>query len=252
MSSIHIELSPHLILRKNIEPFFFTSFTFTKNHHHFHCPTMTAKECGHHDDDDDDRKKLYRHLFAALIGFIILVLFLILLIWLILRPTKPHFILQDATVYAFNLSGAANSLTTNLQVTLSSRNPNGRIGIYYDKVDVYAAYHNQQITLPTLLPATYQGHEDVAVWSPFLYGNSVPVAPYIGVSLNQDQIAGTVLVNIRVDGRIRWKVGTFISGKYRLYVNCPAYINFGGRGNGVAVGPAAIKYQLILDCHVDV
>lgn len=70
--------------------------------------------------------------------------------------------------------------------------------------------------------------------------------------MNQDEIAGTVMVNVRVDGRIRWKVGTFISGRYHLYVNCPAYINFGGRNNGIAVGPAAIKYQLIMDCHVDV
>ncbi|KAH6789745.1 Late embryogenesis abundant hydroxyproline-rich glycoprotein family [Perilla frutescens var. frutescens] len=209
---------------------------------------MTAKDCGHH---DDERKKLYRRLFAGALGFVIVVLFLILLIWLILRPTKPHFVLQDATVFAFNLSGG-NTLTTTVQVTLAARNPNDRIGIYYDRVDVYAAYHGQQITLPTLLPSTYQGHKDSTVWSPFLYGNAVPVAPYLGVALTQDEIAGTVMVNIRVRGRIRWKVGTFISGGYHLYVNCPAYINSGGWNNGIAVGPAAIKYQLIMDCHVDV
>ncbi|GMG98418.1 hypothetical protein Nepgr_000258 [Nepenthes gracilis] len=41
--------------------------------------------------------------------------------------------------------------------------------VYYEKLDVYAAYRNQQITLPTLLPPTYQGHKDTVVWSPFLY-----------------------------------------------------------------------------------
>ncbi|KAG8387437.1 hypothetical protein BUALT_Bualt02G0021300 [Buddleja alternifolia] len=209
---------------------------------------MSAKECGH---DDDHRKTLYRRLFAAFLGLIVLILFIILLIWLILRPTKPHFILQDATVYAFNTS-VPNAVTTNLQITLTSRNPNGRIGIYYDKVDVYAAYHGQQITLPTLLPPSYQGHKDITIWSPFLYGNAVPVAPYVGVSMNQDQMAGTVMVNVKVDGRIRWKVGSFISGKYHLHANCPAYINLGSKSNGVAVGPAAVKYMLTLECHVDV
>ncbi|XP_073015661.1 NDR1/HIN1-like protein 1 [Primulina eburnea] len=208
---------------------------------------MSAKDCGHH---DDDRKAFHRRLWAALVSFIILILFLILLIWLILRPTKPHFILQDATVYAFNLTSPA-TLTTTLQVTLSTRNPNERIGIYYDRVDVYASYHNQQVTLPTLLPATYQGHKEITVWSPFLYGDTVPVAPYLVDSLNQDQFTGTVLINIRVDGRIRWKVGTFISGKYRLNVNCPAYINFGKKNNGISVG-SAVRYQLIMDCLVDV
>lgn len=77
------------------------------------------------------------------------------------------------------------------------------------------------------------------------------MAPYLSVSLNQDQFTGTVLINIRVDGRIRWKVGTFISGKYHLNVNCPAYINFGTKNNGISVG-SAVRYQLIMDCLVDV
>ncbi|CAI9785841.1 unnamed protein product [Fraxinus pennsylvanica] len=208
------------------------------------------EDCGQH--DDDGKKKLFRRLLMALFSFIFIVLFIILLVWLILRPAKPHFILQDATVYAFNLSNP-NLLTSNLQITLSSRNPNGRIGIYFDNLDVYASYHSQQITLPTLLPSTYQGHKDVTVWSPFLFGNEVPVAPYLAVSLNQDQMVGTVLINFKVGGRIRWRVGSFVSGKYHLYVNCPAYINFGNKnsGIGIAVGNP-IKYQLIMNCHVDV
>ncbi|XP_027083004.1 NDR1/HIN1-like protein 1 [Coffea eugenioides] len=208
---------------------------------------MSAKDCGHY---EHEKQKLFRRLFVALLAFIILILFIILLVWLILRPTKPHFLLQDATVYAFNVS-APNLLTSDFQITLSSRNPNDRIGIYYDRLDAYASYRGQQITLPTLLPSTYQGHKDITVWSPFLYGNSVPIAPYYTDALTQDQFAGTVLINIKVNGRVRWKVGTFISGRYRLYVNCPAYINLGNRNSGIMVGPA-IKYQLVQSCHVDV
>ncbi|KAL3518619.1 hypothetical protein ACH5RR_021208 [Cinchona calisaya] len=210
---------------------------------------MSVKDCSHH-DHDHEQQKLLRRLFAAILAFIVLILFIILLIWLILRPAKPQFILQDATVYAFNVS-TPNFLTSNIQITLSSRNPNDQIGIYYDGLDVYASYRGQQITLPTLLPSTYQGHKDISVWSPFLFGNSVPIAPFYADALTQDQFAGMVLIDIRVNGRVKWKVGTFISGKYRLYVNCPAYINLGNRNSGVVFGPA-IKYQLVQSCHVDV
>ncbi|GAB4824628.1 hypothetical protein Ancab_007500 [Ancistrocladus abbreviatus] len=209
---------------------------------------MTVKDCGHH---ECHRKRLYRGIFAGILAFIVLILFIILLIWLILRPTKPQFILQDATVYAFNVSQQPNLLTTTLQVTISSRNPNDRIGVYYERLDVYASYRNQQITLPTALPGAYEGHKHVDVWSPFLYGNSVPVAPYLAMSLSQDQNAGLVLVNIKIDGRVKWKVGTWISGKYHLWVNCPAYITFGSRSNGISVG-SAMKYQLATSCEVDV
>lgn len=106
-----------------------------------------------------------------------------------------------------------------------------------------------KVTLATLLPATYQGHLDVTVWSPFLYGTTVPVAPYLSPALSQDLTAGMVLLNIKIDGWVRWKVGTWISGRYRLHVNCPAYITLAGHFSGE--GPA-VKYQLVQRCAVDV
>ncbi|KAH6774797.1 NDR1/HIN1-like 1 [Perilla frutescens var. hirtella] len=208
---------------------------------------MVVKDCGNH---GNPRKKLYWRIFYVSAAFVAAVLFSILLVWLILHPKKPHFVLQDATVYAFNLT-APNLLTATVQITLSARNPNGRIGVYYDKLDVYAAYRSQQITLATRLPASYQGHEDITVWSPFVYGTAVPVAPYLAASLGEDEGTGTVLINVRVDGRVRWKVGTFVSRNYHLFANCPAYINFGNKNSGIAVG-SPIKYQLLMDCHVDV
>ncbi|KAI3692746.1 hypothetical protein L6452_32568 [Arctium lappa] len=211
---------------------------------------MTAKhDCSHH--LDEERRKLHRLIIASILFFIFIILFVILLIYLILRPSKPHFTLQDVTLNAFNISTAATTVTSNLQITISSRNPNARIGIYYDKLDVYATYRSQQITLPTLIPPSYQGHKDITVWSPYLYGTDVPVAPYLALSLAQDETAGTVLVNVKATGRVRWKVGTFVSGGYRLNVNCPAYITFGNKNAGYAVGPA-VKYQLVEGCNVDV
>ncbi|KAI3503976.1 hypothetical protein L1887_32509 [Cichorium endivia] len=211
---------------------------------------MSEKDgCGNH--QEDARRKQYRQLMGAVLSFIFIILLVIFIIYLILRPTKPHFTLQDVTLYAFNVSAATTTLTSNLQITISSRNPNARIGIYYDKVDVYATYRSQQITLATLIPPSYQGHKDVTVWSPFLYGTEVPVAPYLAMSLSQDETAGTVLINVKAAGRVRWKVGTFVSGGYRLNVNCPAYITFGNKNGGYAVGPA-VKYQLTEGCTVDI
>ncbi|KAF5744907.1 protein YLS9 [Tripterygium wilfordii] len=208
---------------------------------------MTEKDCSHH---EDKRQRLYRRIFAALLALIIIILFIIFLVWIILRPTKPRFVLQDATLYSVNLS-EPNMLTTTMQVTVSSRNPNERISISYEKLDIYASYRNQQITLPTTIPSTTQGHKEITVWSPFLNGESVPVSPYLSTALTEDQNAGLLLVNIKIQGKIRWKVGTWISGKYRLNVNCPGYISSGERNKGIEIGPS-IKYQFVQVCHVDV
>lgn len=201
---------------------------------------MSAKDCGTH-----KKKQLHRRIFAAFLTFIIIILFVILVIWLVLRPTKPRFILQEATAYQLNAT-SQNTLTTTLQVTLYTRNPNNRIGIYYDRIDVYAYYRNQQITLSTSIPPTYQGHQDVIVWSPFLYGTSIPVSPYLTVNLNQDESIGYFFVTVKIDGRVRWKVGSWISGHYHLYVSCPAYMVYNPNGQN------SIHLQQPALCSVDV
>ncbi|KAK7263447.1 hypothetical protein RJT34_31037 [Clitoria ternatea] len=211
---------------------------------------MSTKDCGHH---DDDRKQLLRRIFAAIAAFIVLILLIIFLIWVILRPTKPRFMLQDATIFAFNSSTTPNTLSLTMQVTLTAHNPNHRIGIYYHTLRAYVSYHSQQISLPTAIPDTYQGHKDFTVWSPFLFGYAVPVSPFVLLSLQQDQSGGVVMVNVKVNGRVKWKVGTWISGRYHLYVNCPAYIRFSGDRNiGIGVSSPAVKFQLLQSCSVDV
>ncbi|KAK6942541.1 Late embryogenesis abundant protein, LEA_2 subgroup [Dillenia turbinata] len=209
---------------------------------------MSAKDCDHH---GGKKRKIIRRICAGTLIFLFIVLVVVLIVWAVLRPEKPTFVLQDISVYAFNVSTNPNLLTSTFQVTISSRNPNDDIGIYYDKLDIYAVYRSQQITLRSGVQPTYEGHKEVNIWSPFIYGTSVPIAPYVAVLLNQDQSIGSVLLTIKVDGRIRWKVGTIVTGQYHLYANCPATITLGSRNTGIVVGNA-IKYTVAQRCDVSV
>ncbi|XP_031128815.1 NDR1/HIN1-like protein 1 isoform X2 [Ipomoea triloba] len=208
---------------------------------------MSVKECTHH---KERKKKLVQRFCGCLLILLFIILLTILIIWAVLQPKKPRFTLQDATIFNFNVS-APNIFSTTLQISISSRNPNSRIGIYYDNLDVFATYRDQQITYYTVIPAVYQGHKDVNLWSPFLYGNNVPIAPFNGPQLKEDQAAGAVWLTVKVSGRVRWKVGTVITGRYHLHVTCPAYIPFGNtpRYGGIVVGNA-VKYQLSQRCEV--
>ncbi|KAJ6384906.1 hypothetical protein OIU77_028164 [Salix suchowensis] len=179
-----------------------------------------VEDCGHHDDE----KKRRRRMFIGILALIITILVVIFLVWIILQPHKPRFILQDTTIYGLNLSDP-NFLSSNMQVTISTKNPNDKIA--------------------------YQGHSDISVWSPFLYGDAVPVSPYLAASISQDVNAGAVLFNIKINGKLKWKVGSWLSGSYRIFANCPAYITLGSRSNGINVG-TGIKYQIVQHCHVDV
>ncbi|KAK3446981.1 hypothetical protein EUGRSUZ_A02596 [Eucalyptus grandis] len=185
--------------------------------------------CGKHESKWRRRGK---RIFVGLLIFNFILLLTFLLAWAIIQPHKPRFVLQDVTIY--------------------SRNPNDKLGIYYDRLDTYATYHSQQITYRSQIQPSYQGHKEVDVWSPLVYGTDVPVAPYNSLALAQDQSSGAVSLLIKMDGRVRWKLGTFITGRYHLYVKCPAFITFGSKMNGITVGENAVKYQLVQRCSVDV
>lgn len=170
--------------------------------------------------------QLYKKLFYVFSAFFTTLLSLIFIIWLILRPAKPEFTLKEVDIYQLSLSGP-NLLNSSIQLTLLSKNPNQKVGIYYDELQVYAAYKGQQITVYTSLPPFYQGHQDSNLLTASLIGTGLPVASSFGYEVGRDQTAGKLVLTLKVNGRLRWKVGTWVSGRYRINVNCVAVMAFG-------------------------
>ncbi|XP_047332271.1 NDR1/HIN1-like protein 1 [Impatiens glandulifera] len=206
------------------------------------------KECSHH---KGNRNKKFRRIFSGFLIFCFIILVIFLIILAVLQPHKPQFIIQDATIFNFNVS-APNLLSSNLQITVISHNPNDKIGIYYDKLDAYAVYQNQQITYYSSISPVYQGHKDTNVWSPFLYGVDVPIYENNGFALKEDQSTGRIELLIKLDGRVRWKVGEITTLKYNIHVRCLAYINFGSSANEGIFVSSVEKYQIQRRCSVGV
>ncbi|KAJ1703181.1 hypothetical protein LUZ63_002960 [Rhynchospora breviuscula] len=212
---------------------------------------MSAKDCGNHGSYWGERK-FYRRLCGCIIFLLFIVGLAVLLVWLILRPTKPTFSLQSISVLNITLSKSDQSynvtvLFTTLQISIFSRNPNSHIGIYYDRLHTVASYRNQQITSSTTLPAAYLTSGDSVIWAPYVStpsGGAI-LAPSLGDALVQDQAAGVLLLHVEVMGRLRWKVGTWVSGGYHLHASCPAYLS-ADSNNG------SFRFRQITGCTVDI
>lgn len=168
----------------------------------------------------------YKKLALICSALFLSVAFLVFLIWVVLHPSKPQFYLKETDIYQLNLS-ANHLLDSSIQVTFVSKNPNQKIGVYYDQLQAYASYKGQQITAHALLPPFYQGHEDTNILTVWLAGNLVPVAPSFGDEVSRDQTSGKLLLNLRLNGRLRWKVGTWVSSHYHVNVECDTVIVFG-------------------------
>ncbi|XP_076918981.1 NDR1/HIN1-like protein 26 [Bidens hawaiensis] len=171
-------------------------------------------------------KKHHKKLIYTFITFILSILLLVLLVWFILHPTKPEFSLKEADIYQLSLSGF-HLLNSSIQITLLSNNPNQKVGIYYDEIQVYASYKGQRITLDSSIPPFYQENKDHNLLSLVLVANGLPVDPSFGYEMGRDQMAGRLVLNLKSNGQLRWKVGTWVSGRYMFIVNCVVVLPFG-------------------------
>ncbi|KAL2226882.1 NDR1/HIN1-like protein 1 [Sesamum indicum] len=170
--------------------------------------------------------KFNKKLLFSLSTLFLSILSLIFLVWLVLHPTKPQFSLKEADINQLNLSGPS-LLNSSIQLTLLSNNPNKKVGIYYDEFLLYASYKGQKITPETSISPFYQGHEETNLLSASLVGNQQPVAPSFAYEVQRDQGTGKLVLSFKAMGRLRWKVGTWVSGRYRFIVNCIAIMPFG-------------------------
>ncbi|CBI23090.3 unnamed protein product, partial [Vitis vinifera] len=100
---------------------------------------------------------------------------------------------------------------------------------------------SSQLLYPTHTPlqeSKYEGHEESNLLTASLVGTALPVAPSFGYEVGRDQTAGKLVLSLKLDGRVRWKVGTWVSGRYRLNVNCVAVMAF---GPSIPSGPLSSK-----------
>ncbi|PQQ04426.1 NDR1/HIN1-like protein 1 [Prunus yedoensis var. nudiflora] len=171
--------------------------------------TKSPKHCGN--KQGLNIGKLYKKLFLVFSTLSTTILSIILLVWLILHPTKPEFSLKEADIYQLNLSGGhlLNPLFSSL---CFPRTQTRKLG--FTTTSLKCMLHtrvNKSLFTLLFLPSTRTSRQQCL--DSFFVG--------------RDQTAGRLVLNLKVIGRLRWKVGTWVSGKYRVNVDCLAVMAFG-------------------------
>ncbi|XP_076934850.1 NDR1/HIN1-like protein 1 [Bidens hawaiensis] len=190
---------------------------------------MSTAEHGPGHDKRPRAECTYRACFRYTMCLLIFIFSIMTLLMCLCAIPDPNFTVNDVKFYAFNLSRETSTLTSNLQITISSSNHDST-GIHFDQLSLYVSYRNQHITLPISFPPMYLGSTDVAVWSPYLNGTDVPLTADLVEYLAEDK-TGTMLIN---------------------KANCRAYIMF-QNNNGSNVVGSSVKNPFDNDtCDVDV
>lgn len=185
------------------------------------------------------------YFFAWFVGIIVTILFLLgitaLVLYLVLQPKAPSFSVTDASTSLFNLStqplqsapssGAFAYLNADVTFTVEAQNPNKKIGIYYDSVDVTLYYDGTQIGNGSL-PAFYQGHRNTTNLELEMKGQDVPLSTSIGQALQQSVTDQSNLsLQVITVTKVRVKVGGWSSGASTFQVKCDVQISNPLAGN---------------------
>ncbi|KAL6138300.1 hypothetical protein ACLB2K_063583 [Fragaria x ananassa] len=149
--------------------------------------------------------------------------------WLIVKPNRVKFHVTDATLTQFNFSSDSN-LHYNLALNLTIRNPNKKLGIYYDRIEARANYEGQRFSTITLTPF-YQGHKTTNVLNPLFTGQQLLVGSNLQSEYQKQTSAGVYEIEMKLYLRIRFKFGRIKTGKFKPRVECDLKVPLSTNGN---------------------
>ncbi|KAG1331736.1 NDR1/HIN1-like protein 10 [Cocos nucifera] len=158
------------------------------------------------------------NLLKFIISIVIILGIIVLVLWLVFRPNQLKVYVDSASLTEFNLT-TNNNLQYDLNLTMSIRNPNKRIGIYYDYIEPRAYYDDERFAYTTV-PPFYQGHKNTSMIYPVFQGQHLLSGNSVATTYNREKSEGYYYVDIKFYTRLRAKIGIFKIRYTKTKINC--------------------------------
>lgn len=159
------------------------------------------------------------NLVCQIVFTIIVILgIIVLVLWLVYRPNMPKFHVNEATLTQFNLSTNNNTLYYNLAVNMTFRNPNKRIGLYYDRIEARAEYYDRRFAT-NYLETFYLGHKQEKDLSTTFSGEQIVVLDNDLSKYDSERNEEVYNIDLNLKLRMRLKVG-WAKPKYKPKFEC--------------------------------
>lgn len=167
---------------------------------------------------------ILRWIAIFFLALIVLVGIAVLVIWLVVKPKRLVFSVDDALIQNFNINN--NHLNASFHFVIRSYNPNTKVSIYYDKIESRVDYDDQTLAY-NLVEPFYQPHKNVTRLGVKLKADSVALVGSVPTDLKLEKSSGEIELNVWLKARIRFKVGAWKSSHRTLKVFCsPVLVHF--------------------------
>lgn len=163
-----------------------------------------------------------------LLTVIVVVGLAILITWLVIRPRRLVYAVENATIQNYTLT-SNNHLTATFNFTLEAFNPNTHASIYYDYIEAQLLYDDQLLAVHNADPFI-QPQENVTHLDLFLPAKDAPMSADVARDFKVERTNGNVELELRVHVKVRFKVGVWKSSHRKLKVICSLVVFFSSKG----------------------
>lgn len=171
------------------------------------------------------RPHILRLVASFFLALIVLVGLAVLIIWLVIKPKRLVFTVEDGSVHNFNLSND-NHLNASFNFVVRSYNPNAKVAIYYDSIESKVDYDGQTLAFNTVDPF-FQPHKNVTRLQVNFTAQSTTLFGSISKDIKLEKSSGEIELNVWLKARIRFKVGVWKSSHRTLRILCsPVVVHF--------------------------
>lgn len=167
------------------------------------------------------------------------------IMYLVFRPKLPDYTVDKLQIMQFNLTND-QSLSATFDVTITAKNPNKKIGIYYEGGSRISVWYEATKLSDGALPKFYQGHRNTTQLVVQLSGQTQNAATLLGALQTQQQQTGYVPIVLRVRQPVRVKLGKLKLFKVRFLVRCKLNVDNLSPSNDIRIRNSSCKFRLRL------
>lgn len=161
---------------------------------------------------------------AAIFILIVLAGISFAVLYLIYRPEAPKYSVEGFAVSGINLN-SSSPISPQFNVTVRSRNGNGKIGVYYEKGSSVDVFYNGVDLCNGVLPAFYQPANNVTLVKTALTGSKIQLTSGMKKELRNEVIKKTVPFKLKIKAPVKIKVGSVKTWTITVKVNCDVTVD---------------------------
>ncbi|CAI9260645.1 unnamed protein product [Lactuca saligna] len=182
---------------------------------------------------------MVKTIITGLLALIVMIGVTILIIWLTIKPRTPAYFINNGSIHDYNLSKDYH-LNASYNFVLKTFNPSKRMSVYYDKMELTLLFKNETIG-SGVMPSWHQHKRNRTTSELDLESHNVKLSEAMSRDIEMVKSTNQVVVDLKMKGRIRSKLGIWKSRYYHMTVSCVNVVAEiskslnGSRGNGNGV-----------------